>query len=79
MQNPPTQEWIAPGEAARITGLSAQQIARLADEGRVRFIRPGKHRRYIRGDVEALLSAPALSAVPDPGVESGGSSSSDAA
>jgi excisionase family DNA binding protein len=56
MQNPPTQEWIAPGDAAKITGLSAQQIGRLADAGRISFTRPGKHRRYLRSDVEALLT-----------------------
>lgn len=55
MQDLPTQDWVAPGDAARATGLSAQQIARLADDGKIRYIRPGKHRRYFRADIEALL------------------------
>lgn len=56
MQNPPNQEWIKPGEAARIAAISVQQIARLADEGRIQFIRPGSHRRYLRADIEALIA-----------------------
>lgn len=55
MQNPPNQEWIAPGLAAQIAHLSVQQLGRLADDGKIAFIRPGKHRRYLRADVESLV------------------------
>lgn len=48
-------EYITPAEAQHIAYLSTKQLSRLADEGRIRFIRPGKHRRYLRTDVMALL------------------------
>lgn len=49
------QEYITPAEATKIAYLSPKQLTRLGDEGRIRFIRPGKHRRYLRSDIEALL------------------------
>lgn len=49
-------EYITPAEAARIAFLSTKQISRFADAGRIRHIRPGKHRRYLRADVEALVA-----------------------
>lgn len=69
-------EYITPAEAERIAFLSTKQISRLADAGRIDFIRPGKHRRYRRSDVEALV-APTSSPVPDTpvGVSGGGVSS----
>lgn len=69
-------EYITPAEAERIAFLSTKQISRLADAGRIDFIRPGKHRRYRRSDVEALV-APTSSPVRDApaGVVGGGVSS----
>jgi len=56
------QEYITPAEATKIAFLSPKQLTRLADDGRIRFIRPGKHRRYLRADVAALTkNAPAVS------------------
>lgn len=56
MQNLPesASPYIRPAEGARLTGLSPKTLAALADDGKIRFIRPGKHRRYLRSDVEAL-------------------------
>jgi excisionase family DNA binding protein len=51
-----TSEYVTPAEAERIAFLSAKQISRLADAGRIAFIRPGKHRRYLRADVMALVA-----------------------
>lgn len=48
--------YVAPQEAARIAFLSVRSLSRLADEGKIRTIRPGKHRRYLRADVEALVA-----------------------
>ncbi|HHW50234.1 MAG TPA: helix-turn-helix domain-containing protein [Pseudoclavibacter sp.] len=48
-------EYITPGTAQSIAFLSTKQLSRLADEGRIRYIRPGKHRRYLRSDVESLV------------------------
>lgn len=52
-----TAEYITPGEASRIVYLSTRTLSRLADEGKIASIRPGKHRRYLRSDVEALTTA----------------------
>lgn len=57
------QEYITPAQAKGIAYLSTKQLTRLADEGRIRFIRPGSHRRYNRSDVESLLSSGALHTV----------------
>lgn len=51
-------EYITPTEASKIIYLSTKQLTRYADEGKIRFIRPGSHRRYLRADVEALASKP---------------------
>ena len=55
MNNSPQQDYITPREAARIAYLSVKSLSRLADEGKIRTIRPGKHRRYLRADIEALV------------------------
>lgn len=55
-------EYITPAEASKIVYISTKQLTRYADEGRIAFIRPGKHRRYLKSDVVALLS-PAAEAV----------------
>ena len=52
-------EYITPGEAARMVFLSTKTLSRLADEGKIASIRPGKHRRYRRTDVEALAGGAA--------------------
>lgn len=51
---PDAERWISPGEAAKILGVSPVTVARLAEAGRIEFIRPGTHRRYRRDDVVAL-------------------------
>lgn len=47
-------EYISPSEAATIAHLSTKQLTRLADSGKIAFIRPGTHRKYLRSDIERL-------------------------
>jgi excisionase family DNA binding protein len=56
--NGPTDngEYISPGEAAAIAFVTTKTLARFADTGKIKSIRPGSHRRYLRADVEALLA-----------------------
>lgn len=49
-----SSEYITPTEASKILFLSTKQLTRYADEGKIRYIRPGSHRRYLRADVLAL-------------------------
>lgn len=49
-------DYLSPFAASRATGLSVRQLARLADAGRLRSIRPGTHRRYLEADVAALIA-----------------------
>lgn len=50
-------DWIKPGEAAEALGVSVDTVARLADKGVIRAIRPGGgHRRYSAADVEAIIA-----------------------
>lgn len=50
------REYITPAEAHRIAYLSTKQLARLADDGKIASIRPGRRwRYYLRADVEALV------------------------
>jgi hypothetical protein len=58
-------DYVTPAEAERIAFLGVKQLSRLADAGRIAFIRPGKHRRYLRSDVEALVSQPQITSVPE--------------
>lgn len=64
-------EFITPGEASRIAYLTPRSLSRLADEGKIATIRPGKHRRYRRADVEALVPDSAVSS-PDVSGPQGG-------
>lgn len=49
-------EWLTPAMAAAILGVTTKTVARLADDGKLRVLRPtGSHRRYKRHDVEALV------------------------
>lgn len=54
-------EWMTPGEVARALGVSNASIQRWADAGArgplhgVRTMRVGKHRRFWRADIEALV------------------------
>lgn len=50
------EEWISPGEAAGILGVTTKTVARFADDGRIRFIRPGAHRRYAVADIAAIVA-----------------------
>ena len=49
-------DYLTPGEASRATGLSVRQLARLADDGRLRAIQPGHHRRYLAADIAAVIA-----------------------
>lgn len=50
-------EWLTPGDAASALGISLNTLARLADRGEIRAIRPGgTHRRYSAADVEAIIA-----------------------
>ena len=49
-------EWLRLAEAAAALGVSHNTLRHWSDEGRVRSYRsPGGHRRYRRGDIEALF------------------------
>ena len=52
-------EYVTPQQASKIAFLSAKSLSRLADEGKIRSIRPASHRRYLRADVEALVGGAA--------------------
>lgn len=54
-------EYLSPGEAADLLGVSTRTLTRWADEGHVQAIRvgPNGHRRYTRASVLAL-STPTL-------------------
>ncbi|WP_217584275.1 helix-turn-helix domain-containing protein [Microbacterium sp. GbtcB4] len=54
---PTHDEWVTPGVAAEALGVSLSTLARLADRGDIRAIRPtGSHRRYAAADIEAILA-----------------------
>lgn len=50
------ENWISPAEAAAILGVTTKTVARFADAGKIRSIRPGSHRRYLGEDVAALVT-----------------------
>lgn len=48
---------ISPGEASQLFGVTTKTLARWAASGRIRSIKtPGGHRRYIKSDLESLMS-----------------------
>lgn len=47
-------EYITPSKAADIAFVTTKTLSRFADTGKIRSIRPGKHRRYLLEDIEAL-------------------------
>ena len=52
------ESWLRLGEAAAELGVSLNTLRRWSDSGKLTCYRsPGGHRRYRRGDVEALLRA----------------------
>lgn len=55
-QNHVDSAYLTPGEAAAALGVSTSTVARMADAGKVRTIRPGAHRRYVAADIEALIA-----------------------
>jgi DNA-binding transcriptional MerR regulator len=53
----PDAEYITPGEASRLAFVTPRTLTRLAKRGSVRAKElPSGHRRYLRSDVEALLT-----------------------
>lgn len=51
---------LSTGEAARLLGVSRQQVVNLCTQGRLPFATVGTHRRIRRTDVEAMLSVTGL-------------------
>lgn len=48
---------LASGEASKLIGVSRDTLKRWEKKGRITSLRtPDNHRRYRRGDVEALLT-----------------------
>ena len=49
-------EWLTLGQAARYLGVAQSTIRKWSDSGRIRVYKtPGRHRRYRRGDLDAVL------------------------
>jgi excisionase family DNA binding protein len=49
-------DWLTLGEAARFLGVAQSTIRKWSDQGRVpAFYTPGRHRRFLRADLEAFL------------------------
>ena len=48
-------ELLTTGQAAKLMGISRQQVVNLCQRGDLPFVKVGKHRRVERGRVEALL------------------------
>jgi excisionase family DNA binding protein len=62
-----SQEFVTSAEAARMLGVGPTSIKRWADSGLLTCARtPGKHRRFVRRDVERFLIERGGSSGPDP-------------
>ncbi len=49
------REYLTPQRAKILCGLSTDQLARMADAGKLTVSKPGgTHRRYLRAEIEAL-------------------------
>jgi excisionase family DNA binding protein len=56
---------LTPSEVARLFAVDPKTVTRWAEQGRLASIRtPGKHRRFSRSQVEALLRGELPSDVP---------------
>lgn len=52
-------DFLPPAESAKLIGISRDTLKRWEKKGRITSLRtPEGHRRYRRGDVEALLTQP---------------------
>ena len=51
------EEWLPPGEAAKLLGVTVETIRRWADAKLIpyRQITPGRHRRFRRADLLAAM------------------------
>lgn len=53
--NPAESDWLTPGDASAICGLTADHLARMANAGKLTASKPGgSHRRYVRTEIVAL-------------------------
>lgn len=52
----PTPEWLTFDGAATMLGVHRKTVARLVRAGELRAGRVGRQRRFLRSEVEALLS-----------------------
>jgi excisionase family DNA binding protein len=51
------EEYLAPGDVARLLCVSARTVSRWADQGRIpHLVTLGGHRRFRRSDVVRLLN-----------------------
>lgn len=52
-------EMLMPSQAAALLGVSTDTLKRWASAGRISVVRlPSGHRRFRRGDIDALLTHP---------------------
>lgn len=52
-------DWLTLGEASRMLGVDPDTLRRWADAGKVEvFVTPGRHRRFSRASIEALIPMP---------------------
>ena len=57
--DPPADEWLTPRQAAALIGVTADTVRKWANDGILpsQRTRPGGHRRFLRSDVDALVSS----------------------
>lgn len=54
-----SESWLTLGQASRILGVDPDTLRRWADHGKVEvFHTPGRHRRFLRATIEAMLPRP---------------------